>query len=369
MKIECIKDKLKTAVIQAERLTGKNLSLPVLASILMEAKDNKLHLRATNLELGIELDIPAKVEEPGIVAVSGTLLNNLLGLLDTEDKIKLETVNDNIVISSKKNSTLVKCYPADDFPTIPMVSDGDELTITSQKLVLGLRSVVYASSLSDMKPEISSVYIYTENNQLVFVATDSFRLAEKKIDKKGDGGDGLSIIIPYKNAVEIVRILEGVTDHIRIIYTKNQISLISEVYGMHITSRLTAGVFPNYTQIIPKEKKTEACVMKKDLLSAIKMATLFADKFNVVSVKINPVDRLCEITAKNGDVGESTSQLDATLEGESLEANFNAKYILDAFQSIKEDSILLIGAGMGKPLIMRGIGDTTFTYLVMPINR
>jgi len=315
------------------------------------------------------LSCRVKVEEDGRVAVSGSLLNNVLGLLEGDDKIKLATVNDNIVISSKKSSTLVKCYPADDFPTIPRVTDGSEFTITSQKLVLGLRSVWYAASLSDIKPEIASVHVYSEGGELIFVATDSFRLAEKKVEKKGAGGDDLSIIIPYRNTVELVRIFEGVTDHITVLYSKNQISFISEVYGMHVTSRLTAGVFPNYQQIIPKEKNTEACIMKKDFLGALKMATLFTDKFNVVAMKILPKERLFEVTAKNGDVGESVSQLDATLEGEDLTANFNAKYILDAFQSIKEDSVVLSGAGPTKPLVLRGIGDQTFTYLIMPINR
>ncbi|MFA6006563.1 MAG: DNA polymerase III subunit beta [Candidatus Paceibacterota bacterium] len=369
MKIECIKDKLRNAVTQAERLTGKNLSLPILASILIEAKGSKLHIRATNLDLGIELELPVKVEEEGKVAISGSLLNNVLSLLDGDDKIKLETVNDNIVISTKKSSTLVKCFPADDFPTIPRVTDGSEFTITSQKLVLGLRSVWYAASLSDMKPEISSVHVYSEGGEFIFVATDSFRLAEKHIEKKGEGGDDLSIIIPYRNAVELIRIFEGITDHVTVLYTKNQVSFVSEVYGLHITSRLTAGVFPNYRQIVPKEKKTEACIMKKDLLSALKMATLFTDKFNVIAMKIMPVERLCEVTAKNGDVGESVSQLDATLEGDDLQANFNAKYILDSFQSIKEDSIVITGSGPSKPLVIRGIGDNTFLYLVMPINR
>lgn len=369
MKIECIKEKLRNAVTQADRLTGKNLSLPILSSILLETKGGKLYVRATNLDIGIELTIPVKVEEDGIVAVSGALINNVLGLIEGDDKIKIETVNDNILISSKKSSTLVKCLPADDFPTIPRVSDGEEFTITSQKLVLGLRSVWYSASLSDMKPEISSVHVYVEGGDLIFVATDSFRLAEKHIEKKGEGGDDLSIIIPYRNTSEIVRIFEGMADHITVQYSKNQISFTSELYGLYLTSRLVAGVFPNYRQIIPKEKKTEVCILKKDLLSALKMATLFTDKFNVVSMKVIPEEKLFEVTAKNGDVGESVTQLDATLEGEEIHANFNAKYILDAFQSIKEDSIVLTGAGPTKPLVMRGIGDQSFTYLVMPINR
>jgi len=369
MKIECIKDKLRNAVTQAERLTGKNLSLPILGSILIEAKGSKLHVRATNLDLGIELEIPVKVEEEGKVAVSGSLLNNVLGLIEGGDKVTLSTVNDNIVISSKKSSTLVKCFPAEDFPTIPKVSDGEEFTITSQKLVLGMRSVWYAASLSDMKPEIASVHIYAEGGEFVFVATDSFRLAEKKIEKKGAGGDDLSIILPYRNTVELIRIFEGVTDHVNVYYSKNQISFVSEAYGMHVTSRLTAGVFPNYRQIIPKEKKTEACILKKDFLGALKMATLFTDKFNVVGMKIMPEEKLFEVTAKNGDVGESVTQLDATLEGEDIQANYNAKYILDSFQSVKEDSVVISGSGPTKPLVIKGIGDNTFLYLVMPINR
>lgn len=369
MKLECIKEKFKNAVAQAERLTGKNLSLPILGSILLEARGNKLHVRATNLDLGIELEIAVKVEEEGSVAVSGTLVNNFLACVTDEDKIRIETVNDNLLLRTTKNSTLIKCYPTDDFPTIPRVVDGDTLTLTSQKLVLGLKSVWYAASLSDMKPEIASVYVYADDGMLVFVATDSFRLAEKRIDLKDPVGEGLSLIIPYRNTVELIRIFEGIADMVTLTYSKNQISFTSDTYGIHVTSRIVAGVFPNYRQIIPKERKTEVSIMKKDLLNAMKIATLFTDKFNVVAIKMLPQEKLFEISSRNGDVGESTTQLDATLEGEPLAANFNAKYILDCFQSIKEDSVSLSGNGAEKPLVIRGMGDGSFTYLVMPINR
>ena len=120
----------------------------------------------------------------------------------------------------------------------------------------------YSSSVSDVKPEISSVYIYSNEDSLVFVSTDSFRLAEKKVKIKNiEEING--ILIPFKNISEIIRIFGEISGDLNICFNKNQISF--SYNGIYLTSRLVDGVFPDYRQIIPKESKTEVVVLKQDL--------------------------------------------------------------------------------------------------------
>jgi len=365
MKAECSGELIKNAVLQAERVTGKNLTLPILGSILILASGKSIKLRATNLSLGIEIEIPAKIEKEGVVAVSGIVFQNIFLTMRINTTVSLESAHGNLIVSTKNNNILVKCHPYEDFPTIPTVS-GKITTIPGKKSIEGITSTYYSSAVSDIKPEIASVYIYPENETLVFVATDSFRLAEKKI-KAGKLEDFPAILIPFRNIIEIIRIMDGVNDDVRLCFSKNQLSISYD--GVYITSRLIDGVFPDYKQIIPKGHSTMAVVLKQDLVSALKVSNIFSDKFNQISLSLIPAKKLFSFSGKNNDVGENTTTTDAALEGEEVEVNLNHKYLLDCLQSIPEDSVSLEFNGVSKPIIIRGVGNHSFTYLVMPMNR
>jgi len=184
MKTECNIEKIRNAIFQSERITGKNLTLPILNSILLIASQKSLKFRATNLSLGVEIEIPAKVEKEGIVAVSGSVLVGVFSNIFQNENVFLVGEGGNLLIKTKKSQIKVKGQVPDDFPTIPVIS-GTIFKIESKKLTNGIKSVYYSSSVSDIKPEISSVYVYSNEDNLVFVSTDSFRLAEKKIRIKG----------------------------------------------------------------------------------------------------------------------------------------------------------------------------------------
>ena len=240
--------------------------------------------------------------------------------------------------------------------------------------------VWYASSVSDIKPELSSVYIYYHEGNAVFAATDSFRLAEKRIilkkdaDKKQKGYQGSGedidfgqILIPFKNIPEIMRILEGINDDVSIELSKNQIAF--NYKGIYLISRVIDGTFPDYRQIIPKETKTEVVLLKQDIMNALKISHIFSDKFNQIHVKISPKSGIFELRTNNKDIGETVYKLPGALTGEDIEINFNYRYIADCFQSIEADSISLSLCGLNRPMVIHPVGDTSFTYLVMPMNR
>jgi len=365
MKLECGIEKIKAGILQVEKITGKNLTLPILNSILLIASGKSLKLRATNLSLGVEIEIPAKIEKEGVVAISGTTLAGIFSNVFQNENISIESEDGNLLIKTKKSRIKLKGQMPDDFPTIPMV-DGKTFEIESKKLVDGLKAVYYSSSVSDIKPEISSVYIYSNENNLVFVSTDSFRLAEKKI-KMNEIEEVPGILIPFKNISEILRIFGEVKDLVRVCFNKNQISFSSE--NVYLTSRVIDGVFPDYRQIIPKEFNVEAVVLKQDLLNALKLSNIFSDKFNQINLKILPKEKVFELSSANNDVGENKTYLDAAIKGEDALLGFNYKYFLDCFQSINTDSISIKLNQASKPMVISGNSDNSFTYLIMPMNR
>ncbi|TSD03168.1 MAG: DNA polymerase III subunit beta [Parcubacteria group bacterium Athens0714_16] len=365
MKIECIKNKLEEAISKTEKITGKNLTLPILKCILLIAKDNILTIRATNLDLGVEMSIPVKIKKEGVVAVPAGILYSFLTNLSNEKNVSLEVKENKLIVSTNHTETQIKTYPYEEFPTIPVVSDKKSININSNDLILGLKSVWYSASPSSMKPELSSIYIYYDSGKMVFVATDSFRLAEKKIfNRKIEEFD--SVLIPHKNVSEIIRIFEATNGDIKINFSDNQISFSSN--GTYLTSRIVDGTFPDYKQIIPKEHSSSATLLKQDTISAFKVSNIFSDKFNQVTVEINKKEKYFQITTKNPDVGENVYKIDSAITGESLEMSFNYKYINDCFQSITTDSVSF-EMSKNKPMVIKGVGDPSFLYLVMSMNR
>lgn len=367
MKIECIKDKLSEIISKTEKVTSKNSTLPILSCLLLDVNNGNLHIKATNTDLGIESTIPVKTSEDGVIAVPGSILNNLILNIQDDKNITLETIDGNLQVKTKYSQTIIKSQPYDDFPTIPKISDGISFNLNSKKLIKGLKSVWFSSSFSSVKPELSSVCVYINDGSLVFVATDSFRLSEKVIKIEKDNNINFNILIPLKNIPEIIRIFEDFNGDVEICLSKNQISF-SDDYN-YVVSRLIDGVFPDYKQIIPKETKTEVIVLKQDLLSTLKISNIFSDKFNQVNVKVFPSKNIFEITTKNSNIGENTNTIQSTLSGEDVVVNFNYKYIVDCMQSIDSDSISLSFCGVSKPLTIRGVSDKTFTYIVMPMNK
>lgn len=365
MKIECQLDKIKQAIVLTERATGKNLTLPVLNSILFIVKNKKLILKATNLNIGIEITVPAKIEEEGVVVVRSDVLLSIITSIQNESSVFFETKNENLLIKTKNSNFLIKSTTTDDFPTIPIVK-GNVFSLNSRVFIDGLKSVFYSSSVSEIKPEIGSVFVYQDDGNIVFVATDSFRLAEKKIKNKNKAVfDGF--LIPFKNVVEMIKIFDSTNEELEITTQNNLISIKNEY--IYLTSRIIDGNFPDYKQIIPKNPNTKIVVLKQDLLNTLKLSNIFSDKFNQIELKINPNQHLFTIESKNSDIGESINKIPCTISGEEVVANFNYKYIIDCFQSINTDSLSIELTNNNKPMILTPIGDPSFIYLIMPMNK
>jgi DNA polymerase-3 subunit beta len=366
MKIECVKNRLQQSLSKVEKITNKHPTLPVLRCVLIKAKDSVVTLMSTNLELGVEINIQAKVHSEGVVAVPANILLGLISQISENDNIILEVSSNNLIVSSSSGKAVINSFNHEDFPTLPVVPKEKTFNIHSRDLVKGFKSVWYAASIASMKPELASVYVYGDDNEVCFVATDSFRLAEKKIFTKKLKDIG-SILIPYKSVIEIVRILDDVSEEIVVNLTKNQISFS---FGTtYVTSRVVEGIFPDYKQIIPKDATTEVVVLKQDVVQALKLATIFSDAFHQVSIKVDPNKKLFEISTRNTEVGEHTHNISAAISGESVAINFNYKYIVDCFQSIEADSISLQFNGLNRPMVVRAVADGSFTYLVMPMNK
>jgi len=366
MKIECIKNNLENAVNKAEKISSKNTTLPILENILISTLNkNSITIQSTNLELGIEITVPAKVSEEGTISVSSKILQNFLSKIYDNDSVVLETKDQLLSVITKNTKTNLHTISHEEFPTLPKISTENPIKIPTQDFINGLKSVFYSTTLSSMKPALSSVFITPSNTGITFAATDSFRLSEKKISVKKHVNFE-PILIPAKNTPEIIRAFEDDKGEIELHVGENQLSIINS--QTHLTSRIVDATFPDYEQIIPKEFSTEVVVLKQDFLNCLKLVNIFTDRFNKITITLSPKNEVFSLKTLNKDVGETEANIKTKPKGEDIQMNFNFRYVIDCLQSITTDSVRL-RLSEGKPMLIDGVGDNSFLYLVMSMTK
>ncbi len=368
MKLTTTKEKILSAIQLAERITGKKESLPVLSCVLLDVGSEKggLVVRATNLEAGIEIFVQCEVEDKGSVAISASVLSQTLRSISGE-KIVLKTEDGNLVVESRGTKTLIKAVPHEEFPALGGEADTKGAGVSREELMRGIQAVSYAASPSMIRPELGSVYVLLKAGIIVCVATDSFRLAEKTISGIKSRSE-VELLIPLKHALELAHVLERIdASEVNLSADDSQMSISAN--GVRYISRVVDGTFPSYKEIIPKTFETEATVLKNDFAEMLRKARVFSGNDQHVGFHVYPKRKIFSATARSAEVGEMSDSIDAAVSGNDLDINFHIGYLSDCLSIIESDSVILSFAGAGRPLVIRGVSDSSFTYLVMPLNR
>jgi DNA polymerase III subunit beta len=364
MKIKTPHPQLIRALEIVSKISTKHITLPVLQCVLITAKDGVVTLRTTNLEIGLEVTLEAGVDEDGVVAVPAQTLLQSVHFLD-EKEVVLYLEEGVLRLQGAHTQTSIKAVAHDEFPSLHRV-EGEGVVMQAELFAFGIKSVAFATSVSSIKPELGSVLVQQKReHSLTFVATDSFRLVEKTVSQKGMIL-AQSFLLPQRNALEIARVCEIVGGAPALTVTENQCALVFST-GVYITSRLVTGSFPDYEQIIPKEYSTTVTVLRDDLQRSLRKTNIFLNKFLQVGVAVT--DAHLTVSATNSDVGHTTDTLKAQVEGGELTLNFNQQYLVEPLGQFTDESLILRFAGVGRPLVIVGTGDTSLRYLVMPMNK
>ena len=373
MKLSILKENFLRGLNIANKATSKSITLPILNNILLSTEKNFLRIASTDLEMGIQYWVLAKTEKEGCITIPARFLINLITLIPDE-KIKLETKGETLYVEGKEYKNQIKGLKPDDFPIIPEVKDDKKIEIDNQLLTKGLSMVVGSASLSQTRPEISGVYFSLDGNSLEVVATDSFRLAQKKISLSATQlKEKISLIVLQKTIQEVINIFGEVPGKTIIYFSPNQIMFearMSETSHprVRVTSRLVEGEYPNYKEIIPRDFKTRLLLQKQDFLTKIKTASLFSGKINEITLKIKPDQKLVEVFAQNPDLGESRSKIEGGIDGDNAEISFNYRFLVDGLANIDTKEVIFKLNGEESPGVLKPTKDESFVYVVMPIK-
>lgn len=353
---------LRTALGLVERIVSKNPSLPILNNILVKTDNGRLRISSTNLEIGINCLIGAKIDEVGEIAiparVSSDFINNI-----SDDKITLHTKNNILFINSEKYKTQILGFDSKDFPIIPRLKNEPTAVISPKILRNMLYAVVDSIAVSETRPELAGVYADFSSKQVIFAATDSFRLSEICLDMKNAGQ--YSVIIPRNTVMELIRITSDIDGDVEIKIGDNQISFCNN--NFELVSRLIDGSYPDYKKVIPSKFLSRVIVQKNDLEKDIRLAGLFSS--NISDIKLICSKDSILLKSKNSDKGEIETIIPAILKNDPFDMSVNYRYLLDGLKIMDSDKIILEFTGNGSPLIIKPHNDNKeLTYLIMPLR-
>jgi len=326
-------------------------------------------LSATNLEIGITYWIGCKTEHDGAITVPARLFTDFISSLPSGN-IDLEAEDARLELRTPHYKSQINGIPSDEFPLIPQIKTKAALTISAQLFRDALTQVVIAASLDEARPVLAGVYLYVEEDELIMVATDSYRLAEKKLKlAASDAKSDLAIIVPVRTMQELVRILGDDATDLQVFISDNQV--LFAVDGIELTSRLIDGQFPNYRQIMPAKIETTFEIETAAFGRITKVASLFARE-NAGSMKlIVQAEGQVQIATTASQVGENTSTAECRVVGDDAEVSLNAKFLSDALSVMRSTEISFGISGKLSACILRPSGkgaDDDYLHLIMPLR-
>jgi DNA polymerase-3 subunit beta len=375
MKVSCLQENLAEGLSIVGRAVSPRSTLPVLGNVLLATDGGRLRLSATDLEVGINCWIGAKVEEEGATTVPARTLIDLVnalppGKVDLELVVSTQTLN----LRAARSEANIKGIDAQEFPIVT-VPDEDARGIPIEPDVLrqAVEEVAFAAATDESRPILTGVLAQFENKQLTLAAADGFRLSVRTVELPNAISDPFSIIIPAQALTELRRVSGHQDDPIAIHVTAERNQVIFELTDVVLVSQLIDGNFPDYHQIIPRDRNTHTVVDTAPFLKACKMAQIFArDAANITRVQVEPGSELepgrLRVSATSAETGEDVSEIDASIEGESVEIAFNVKYLIDVLSVTNAPQVTLDTTTSSSPGVIRPIGEDGFTHVIMPMH-
>lgn len=364
MKLSCLQENLNKGIGVVSRLVAQRGTLEILSHILLATEKGRLKLSATNLEIGINYKIGAKIDSEGSITVPARLFHDFVSQLPT-GKIDLELKESTLVSKIGDFESQINGLSAEEFPLIPRIKEDKVFSIKASEFKEAINQVSFSAALDEARPVLAGIFLKVSKGQLILAATDSYRLAEKRVNLAEKNTKEIEVIVPARSMIEFSRILDDGAKEVNVYLDETQ--AMFETEEVEFTSRLVEGKFPDYEQIIPKEAETKAVFEKGEFFNVIKVVALFSRE-SAGSVTLNVKSGKIEAVSAGSQFGESRAAANAKIEGKDAEIVFNSKYILDVLNNVSDGSISLEMSGKLNPGVMKKEGDKTYVYVIMPLR-
>lgn len=367
MKLEIQKQDLLNLIGKTQNVVDKKNPMSILVNILLDAKDNKLKVMATDLEISLTDEVNAKVTQAGKVAVSAKNLYDI-GKELSDGPISLsKRENHWLEIRQGKYFSKIVGVSADEYPVFPSIESNHFFRVDSKTLGEMIDKTVFSTSTDETRYHLSGVYFETHPQQgFRMVATDGHRLS---LICRPDSYQKLNVtsgvIIPRKGLNEIKKIIEGVEKSVEMSIEGPQ--LIIKCGSAVLMIRLIEGRYPSYQQFIPQKLNLNLLLDKENFSSSLKRVSLLANAKSK-AVLINLSKGKMEISSNNPDLGDAKEEIEVDYSGSDLKLAYNARYVQEVLNNITDEKIeFQINDGIS-PSLIRPHKDSSYTCIVMPMR-
>lgn len=376
MQVSCLQENLAKGLSIVGRAVASRSTLPVLSNVLLATDNGKLKLSATNLEIGINCWVGAKIEQEGATTVPARLLGDFVNSLPPERiDLKLDENTQTLNLRCARFESNIKGIDAQEFPIVPTASESDDvIRLEPASLRQMIEQVVFAAATDESRPILTGVLVQFNEDALTMAAADGFRLSVKAAKLNQNFGGPSEVIVPARALMELSRVSGEQEQPVEVFITPARKQILFHLEDIDLVSQLIEGKFPDYSQIIPKSYSTRSVMETASLLKAVRVCHLFArDSANIVKLEVLPAgDELMNgritLVATSAELGDNVADLDASIEGTSIEIAFNAKYLIDVLSVMDSPQIALETSAPSSPGVIRPIGDDKFTHVIMPMH-
>lgn len=375
MKFDIMRDRLLEGLNNAMRAVSSKTTIPILTGIKLDVTTEGLRLTGSDADVTIQTFIKAEedgkqiinVDAPGSIVLQARMLHEIVRKLPTNDvEIEVAAGMQTVIRSGKSKFNLIGS-DANEYPQLPELSNNEQFSIPSDLLKTVIRETVFAVATSESRPVLTGVHWQTKNDELICVATDSHRLARRKVTVNNLPADQ-NVVIPGKSLNELNKILDDSASPVEIALTSQQV--LFKTNEVLFFSRLLEGNYPDTSRLIPDSYQTNVTINGKSLLQAIDRASLLAreDRNNVVRFETLQNNSV-EISSNSPEIGKVNEEITVEqLAGEELKISFSAKYMMDALKAIDGQDVMIQFTGAMKPFILRSIHDDSILQLILPVR-
>lgn len=362
MKLQVTQENLSKALSTVARVANTRNTLPILGNVLLKTIDNRLSVAATNLDIAITHIIGSKVSEEGAITVPARLMQDFVSSLPS-GVIDLELDENKLHITTDQYKSTINGVSAEDFPVMPAITGGTTWQISASVFKKGLQQTVLAASGDEARPVLTGVYLHSFKEELHMVATDSYRLAEKTLQKSKTDS---SILVPASALQDMLRILGDDDEPVTVTHDEQQV--LFQVGEVELVSRLIEGAYPDYRKLIPASFAVTATLSRADFTNITKVSSLFArESAGSVTIKIDEASKQVSIRSVASQLGENTASASAEVTG-SGEVTLNSRYLLDALHVFSGENITFSFNGKLDPCLLTDPSAKGYKHIIMPLR-
>ena len=362
MKLKVTQENLNKALSLVARVASSRGTLPILSNVLLKIEDNRLNVSATNLDIAISCQLGAQVQAEGSLTVPARLLQDFVNGLPS-GVIELEQDDQRLKITTDSYKSVINGVSAEEFPVMPAIEGGTSWKVSGPILKKALQQVLMAASNDESRPVLTGVLFQTVDGVLFAAATDSYRLAEKRL---AEVKEDVKLLIPATALHDVLRIINDYEGDIQVVHDDQQVQFRAD--DVELVARLIEGNYPDYRKLIPAAFTTTATLPRTELVNITKVSSLFArESAGSIVVSVDEPSESIWIHAVASQLGENNATLKVDAKG-SGSITLNSRYLLDALQAMDAKNARIGFNGKLEAVMLTDSESDNYLHIIMPLK-